>query len=332
MTETIAVTASFEAGPIRQSLEYWMGALGISASVEIAPCNPVLRQLLDPAGLASRNTAGFNVVLFRLEDWFPRAKAGAPGEADKNADSVLDHAEAAVRELVARVVGSLDLSKVLWIVCICPTSPSANMDAHHPGLSSRIEDLAEEKFKAMSHVCWIGSRDLAETYPVAVVNDPVTEEIAQIPYTPLFYASLGTLIARRIWRMKSSPPKVIVLDCDHTLWKGVCSEDGPAGVSLDAPHRELQEFMLRLRETGILLCLCSKNEERDVREVFRCQPAWPLQARTFYRLADQLVAKIGEYPLSGRGGCAWDWKVLVLSTTTPPNAPRCARLCPKSCA
>jgi FkbH-like protein len=41
---------------------------------------------------------------------------------------------------------------------------------------------------------------------------------------------------------------------------------------VDAPRRALQEFMLRQRDAGMLLCLCSKNREEDVWAVFEQNP------------------------------------------------------------
>ena len=61
---------------------------------------------------------------------------------------------------------------------------------------------------------------------------------------------------------------MIVLDCDNTLWKGVCGEDGPLGVEVTAPYRALQEFMIGQMNAGMLLCLCSKNNEKDALDVF----------------------------------------------------------------
>ncbi|MBA3442907.1 MAG: HAD-IIIC family phosphatase, partial [Pyrinomonadaceae bacterium] len=62
--------------------------------------------------------------------------------------------------------------------------------------------------------------------------------------------------------------KVIALDCDQTMWKGVCGEDGPHGIEIDPPRQALQEFMRRQHDTGMLICLCSKNNEEDVVKVF----------------------------------------------------------------
>jgi FkbH-like protein len=68
--------------------------------------------------------------------------------------------------------------------------------------------------------------------------------------------------------MRRRPLKAIVLDCDNTLWRGVCGEDGAPGLHLDPPYLALQRFMLKQYEAGMLLCLCSKNSEEDVLAVF----------------------------------------------------------------
>ena len=60
--------------------------------------------------------------------------------------------------------------------------------------------------------------------------------------------------------------KCIVLDLDNTLWGGVLGEEGPAGIALGPqwPGSEFVDFqreLLDLQGQGILLALCSKNNE-----------------------------------------------------------------------
>jgi FkbH-like protein len=61
--------------------------------------------------------------------------------------------------------------------------------------------------------------------------------------------------------------KLLVLDLDNTLWGGIIGDDGPDKIVLgrETPVAEaytaFQEYCLSLRERGILLAVCSKNEE-----------------------------------------------------------------------
>jgi FkbH-like protein len=89
-----------------------------------------------------------------------------------------------------------------------------------------------------------------------------------VPYSSDCYAAIGTALVRTVVGLNSHPFKVIVLDCDNTLWQGVCAEDGPLGIDVTPHHRALQDFMLRQMNAGMLLCLCSKNNEQDVLDVF----------------------------------------------------------------
>ncbi len=117
--------------------------------------------------------------------------------------------------------------------------------------------------------------------PVSEVHDPHAEELGYIPYTPDYFAALATAIARKLHALRTPPYKAIVVDCDDTLWSGICGEDGPLGVSLDAPRRALQEFLLAQHARGMLLAMCSKNNVDDVLDTFRAHPEMPLQLDHF---------------------------------------------------
>jgi FkbH-like protein len=72
--------------------------------------------------------------------------------------------------------------------------------------------------------------------------------------------------------------KCIVLDLDNTLWGGVLGEDGPAGIALGLqwPGNEFVDFqreLLNLQDQGVLLALCSKNNESEVLAVLRDHPS-----------------------------------------------------------
>lgn len=59
--------------------------------------------------------------------------------------------------------------------------------------------------------------------------------------------------------------KVLALDLDNTLWKGVVGEDGIGGI---VPDVELQREALALKNRGILLVALSKNDAGDVAPVW----------------------------------------------------------------
>ncbi|UVI28645.1 HAD-IIIC family phosphatase [Paenibacillus spongiae] len=75
--------------------------------------------------------------------------------------------------------------------------------------------------------------------------------------------------------------KAIALDLDDTLYNGVLGEEGVDGVILTEGHHHLQKLLLRLKQSGMLLTVCSRNEERDVRALFDGRDDFPLKWNDF---------------------------------------------------
>nr|QQH17589.1 non-ribosomal peptide synthetase [Nostoc sp. KVJ20] len=157
-----------------------------------------------------------------------------------------------------------------YLVCICPPSPTT--DTANNTLHERMQELLAAELKSVSGVYLIKSQELINTYPVEEYYDRYGDELGHIPYTPAFFCALGTMLARKIFALQSYPYKVIALDCDYTLWSGICGEDGVGGVKIDPQFRSLQEFIIGQQAAGKLICLCSKNQEEDVFAVFDQHP------------------------------------------------------------
>lgn len=86
-------------------------------------------------------------------------------------------------------------------------------------------------------------------------------------------ATLANSITEIVDRISNPPKKVLVLDCDNTLWGGVIGEDGLQGLvlgqdGLGQAFVDFQKECLRISKQGILLALASKNNEGDVWNVF----------------------------------------------------------------
>lgn len=105
--------------------------------------------------------------------------------------------------------------------------------------------------------------------------DPIRYHAAKIPFSvdscPLAADSIAAVLAA----MKGKAARGLVLDLDNTLWGGVIGDDGLAGIRLgqNSPEGEafvaFQNFVLSLRERGVVLAVCSKNTDEIAREPFR---------------------------------------------------------------
>jgi amino acid adenylation domain-containing protein/FkbH-like protein len=254
--QTIAICGTFTTEPLEEPLRFWLDELGIPSQIKFAPYGQVFQQLLDPASVLSTNRNGLNVLLIRLNDLKSLA-------IKHDADELVR----AVRTAAAR--GGAPI-----LVCFCPHSPFAASD-------SELESALAGTLEQINGVYVSTTAGLSTRYPVTDYDDPTGDELGQIPYTPLFFTALATMVARKFHALRRPACKVIALDCDQTLWSGVCGEDGPSGIRLDPPRLALQQFMRRQQESGKLLVVCSKNDESDVSAVFDDGPPMPLTRAHF---------------------------------------------------
>lgn len=270
----IAISATFTAEPILPILDWWKRELKLTVVTEVAPYNQVFQELLDPNSLLASNRDGLNVILFRFEDWL-RERRGSHNHDDRlNApdEDHTAHLEANLALLKDALKSYSSRAAVPTLFMICPDSPLLVNDGRWEALFQRLEQGLTAALDELHGIEYLNLFDWHETYAVSTYYDSLRDEVGHIPFTNDYYAVLGTLAMRRYHSLISKPYKVIVLDCDNTLWGGVCGEVGPEGLVLDGAFAALQAFMITCKDRGFILCLCSKNVEEDVYRVFESRP------------------------------------------------------------
>ncbi len=127
------------------------------------------------------------------------------------------------------------------------------------------------------------------------------------PFSPLGLSVLARHLAAGLRVLTRGRRKVLVLDLDNTLWGGVVGETGPLGIVVGAEgegeaYLAFQKHVRRLRESGVLLAVCSKNNEADAREPFEknermalrlddfaaFHASWDTKPARLRRMADEL--------------------------------------------
>lgn len=101
-----------------------------------------------------------------------------------------------------------------------------------------------------------------------------------ISFQALPYAA--KLVIDMVQALRGKIKKCVVLDLDNTLWGGVIGDDGMAGIQigeLGAGHAftDLQLWLKELKNRGIVLAVCSKNNEDVAKEPFLNHPEMVLR-------------------------------------------------------
>jgi len=202
------------------------------------------------------------------------AEEASPPAGPVSTTETRESSDRNLKDLVSALQAAAERSSVPFLVCLCPSA----VDAVDGGrFFEEMEDRLTAALAEIPGVYVVGTAELAALYPVKTVFDPVRDRLANVPYTPQLFTALGTAIARKMYALKKAPYKVVVFDADQTLWSGVCGEVGPQGVKIDASRRAIQEFLLQQHNAGMILCLCSKNNDADVAAVFVQRPEMVLR-------------------------------------------------------
>lgn len=101
-----------------------------------------------------------------------------------------------------------------------------------------------------------------------------TEMILSIDALP--YAASRTLDI--IASIEGKFKKCLILDLDNTVWGGVVGDDGweniqvGHGLGIGKAFSEFQQWVKKLKNRGIIVCVCSKNDEDKAKEPFEKNP------------------------------------------------------------
>jgi len=107
-----------------------------------------------------------------------------------------------------------------------------------------------------------------------------TDIIFSIDFLPYAAKNIVDVISATLGVFK----KCIVLDLDNTLWGGIIGEDGIENIQigdlgLGKAFTEFQRWLKELKQRGIILAVCSKNDENNAKEPFIKHPDMVLKLK-----------------------------------------------------
>jgi FkbH-like protein len=312
--ERIAVLSTFTANPVIPYLGIALNEAGLTAEVWIGPYNQMAQQCLDEGSETASFKPTILIAWARLEElWGGRPlpllepKTAFVQEVLELADIFLDAAYHWQATLIF-VLPAIPEERPLGIGDACNATGVF-------AIATSIREALRHRLAGQQGVLLFDLEEVIRSIGSTSSYNQRLLALAHIPFTEELFHLIGEHLARLILLSRRPARKVIVLDGDNTLWGGIVGEDGALGVDLNANgpgaiYRAFQSFLLELRRTGILLTLCSKNEEADVWEVFarpemRLKPemlsawriGWQSKSASILELANELKLGIESFVL-----------------------------------
>lgn len=157
--------------------------------------------------------------------------------------------------------------------------PPYNVYTHLNGNANKSFTLLQNKVnvriaklaKRYSNIFYFDFPAIVAEYGIINLVDEKFWYLGRIKYTNLAFKQIAINFKTLVDAIIGKTKKVLVLDLDNTLWGGVIGEDGMQGIQISEDHigkvyRDFQNNIKQLKSIGILLAICSKNNEADALE------------------------------------------------------------------
>lgn len=271
---------------IAPALEASAARYGIALECVQAPYDQAIQEAVNPQSRINSSAVDAVLIAIDFRGLPLRCELGNP-----DAERII--ADAALRYLQAIRSGIAKNSKALCILQTLAPPPESlfgSFDTVLPGTSlsviAGINEGIVNSVRGTPDVLFDVAR-LAETVGLAEWHSPGQWNMAKLPFSNVFVPVYVDHVARIIAALRGKSRRCLVLDLDNTLWGGVIGDDGLEGIKIaqgDATgeaHLALQRYVISLRERGIVLAVCSKNEEQNARLPFQKHPEMLLREDHF---------------------------------------------------
>lgn len=270
----VAVTATFTADPVRQSLASGAAELGHPVELRFAPYAQVVQTLLDDAGPIDVAPGSATVVLLRWEDWLPQSLA----DDTRSLVTVVPLLEQTLHDLVAALRQCRDRSMGHLLVAVCPASERFRSHPWH-GLFTGLNDRLARLLRGMARATFLDAGAQLAEFDIDKLHDADTDRLARIPYTPEGFAALGIVLAAALHGADAPAPRTVILD---------------SAVLAVPLHPGLRRALRRAGDSGRSVCVLAHGEaDPEVTPVLLDGhwQVWP---------ARDLVAELADRVSSGR--------------------------------
>jgi FkbH-like protein len=282
----IALLSGATTSLLEEPLQLALESIGVGCTIHASPYNSFAREMLD----AASETVAFRpdvAVLVTAPASVPSWPSWSASQEDIDAaiDQACDYWIGLCRSLHEHATCDIVLPN-FHPLAVRPLGTFGAKTAGEPNRFLRgVNDALARRVPSYVHIHDVES--LASFYGVSHWFDqrfwnhakqPVSFECL-VPYVRNVAQLIGALLGRSA--------KCVVVDLDNTLWGGNVGDDGPERLVLGEGHPEgeafsaFQRYLLTLKERGVMLAVCSKNEERDALAPFASRPEMVLQRSDF---------------------------------------------------
>lgn len=274
----IAVLRNYTAEMLEPIIIGESALAGYSAEVYFGEYDNVFQEVLNPEGALY----SFNPDVILLSLWLPNLSPKLTDKFSFVSNAEIDEERQRVFVDIKNYVELIKrFSKAIILInnLIIPSTPASGIfdlqnKNSQTGIIMRLNLDIYDLISSIQDVYIVDLSSLFSKQGYFNSFDNRMWAISKNPFSKTMMVDLVKECFKFIKTLKGKNKKCVVLDCDNTLWGGIVGEVGTYGIKLndDYPgrcYKDFQNEILNLYNRGVLIALCSKNNQEDVIDVLK---------------------------------------------------------------
>lgn len=282
----VGVVRNFTVEPVLPVLAAEMAREGMHPEFYVGDFDTIAADALDPSGPLARFDANVIVVAQWLEGLSPLLTERFASLAAADVKTEVDRVVSYTRDMLTGIRRYTAAPVLLNNFPLPPRRALGILDAQR-------DDSQTEAILAVNRGLRGIGREVANVFIVDYLSlfagvgsaegfDARNWVHRRSPIGRRALVPVGQEYGKYLRALRSRTRKCVIVDCDNTLWGGIVGEDGINGIQIGdshpgSRHSALQRELINLYDRGVLIALCSKNNEADVLDVLRKHPGMVLR-------------------------------------------------------
>lgn len=269
----LAVLGNVATQFMAQTIKGYAYLSGINLKVFDADYNQIDAQLIDPASETYGYDPGFILLFLATDKLYEEFMSLENVERERFASDVSE-----------KIFSYWDLIERNSKAKILQMNFTETDDRIFGNFGSKTAVSFTYQIRKLNYLLEEAMQKRAGVYPIDILSVQIALGTERF-YDPVLYYNAKVNIALDSWgyvakqvtdvidAMQGHVKKCVICDLDNTLWGGVIGDDGLKGIEIGELGRghvftDLQLWLKSLKQRGILLGICSKNNEDTAREPF----------------------------------------------------------------
>lgn len=286
----IVIFRSFTIETIEPILQVKLAEEGIYSKISIGGYNQYYQDIVNEESKYNNEDYDVCIIAVRLEELYPTLINNFLNEKE-NLIEIEQFILSQYKNMIETIKSNHSRVNILINNFILPYNNYASLYDYQnlDGQANYFRSLNYKLVKLASNYTGVYIVDfeaIASLLGKKNIEDRKMWYVAKNPYKYEFYVELAKVYVKYIKAIFGLRKKCIVLDLDNTLWGGIIGEDGINNIKLGdkypgSCYKEFQRELLKLKNRGVILTICSKNNMEDVEEVFEKHPDMILRKEDF---------------------------------------------------